>query len=220
MIEKGFFITLEGVDASGKTTLASRLSEHLLKQGFSLESIREPGGTEISEKVRKLLLDTANKSMHPWTEAVLYGAARRQLVEERIRPALTEGKIVLADRYVDSTLAYQGFGRGLDLGCLEDLNKICTAGIYPDLTLLLDLSPETAWRRKGAFPEDRLEKEGLTLQTRVREGYLKLAQLYSDRFKIINAGLDQEMVEKTAIYILEESLSGWKGIMRNQGNED
>ncbi|MCX5780307.1 MAG: dTMP kinase, partial [Firmicutes bacterium] len=133
MQTRGVFISLEGIDGCGKTTLKEMLLARLGEK-YPVIGIREPGGTVISEKIRDMLLDVRNDGIIGKTEALLYAAARSQLVEEVIRPALTQGKIIIADRYLDSTIAYQGYGRGLELAFLEDLNRICTGGLKPDLT--------------------------------------------------------------------------------------
>jgi dTMP kinase len=161
-------------------------------------NIREPGGNIISEKIRGLLLDTSNQGMTSRTEALLYAAARSQVVEEVISPALMAGQMVLADRYMDSTIAYQGYGRGLELGFLQQLNQLCTAGLKPDLTLLLDLSSEEAWQRRTKEIPDRLEKEGLVFQEKVRQGYLLLAEQEQERIKVLDARQEPEKVLQQA----------------------
>ena len=143
------FITLEGPDGSGKSTQVAPLVEFLRQQGYSVLPTREPGGTFISDQVRNVLLNRPeNSAMHPRTEILLFLASRAQLVEERIRPALLEGTIVLCDRYADSTLAYQGYGHGVDLDTLRSLLAFATGGLQPDLTILLDVSPEEGLRRR------------------------------------------------------------------------
>lgn len=195
MKQKGLFVSLEGIDGSGKTSLLEHIQEYLQSCGYQVLTLREPGGTIISEKIRTILLDVKNAGILPRTEALLYAAARSQVVEEIIRPALTRGQIILADRYLDSTIAYQGYGRGLDIAYLTQLNQLCTDGLKPHLTLLLDIDPaEAARRRKKEIP-DRLEKEGLEFQEKVRQGYLKLARQEA-RIKIINA--DKTMAAVTA----------------------
>ena len=189
---KGFFVSIEGIDGSGKTTFCSRLADRLAPHQLVL--IREPGSTVVSEKIRDLLLDAKNVGIKPRTEAMLYASSRAQLVEEIIIPALQLGKIVLADRYIDSTLAYQGYGRGMDLGFLQELNRLATTGITPDLTILLDLDPAVAKLRKNPEETDRLEMEGLAFQQRVREGYLALAADNSQRIKIIPSDQDPEQI--------------------------
>jgi len=171
-------------------------------------SIREPGGNIISEKIRELLLDVTNQGITSRTEALLYAAARSQVVEQVISPALKTGKIVLADRYMDSTIAYQGYGRGLELGFLQELNQLCTGGLKPDLTLLLDLTSEEAWHRRKKEIPDRLEKEGLAFQEKVRQGYLVLAEQEKERIKVLDARQAPEKVLQQAI--------GWlDGIIRS-----
>ncbi len=179
-----------------------------MEQNFGLEvlGIREPGGNIISEKIRELLLDAANQGITSRTEALLYAAARSQVVEEVINPALQAGIIVLADRYMDSTIAYQGYGRGLELCFLQELNRLCTGGLKPDLTLLLDLGSEEAWRRRKKEIPDRLEKEGLVFQEKVRRGYLSLAEQEKDRIKILDANQEPEKVLQQAVRWLDEIL--------------
>lgn len=206
MNKSGLFISLEGIDACGKSTLIAHLSEYLQERNWPVVSIREPGGTLISEKIRQMLLDAANEGIKPRTEAILYGAARSQLVEEIIAPALSQGKIVLADRYFDSTLAYQGYGRGLNLSMLDGLNKICTGGLQPHLTLLLDISPREAQKRREPGQYDRLEREGLGLQERVRKGYLELADRSPERIKIIDASLSGPLVWSQALSLVKQCL--------------
>ena len=186
MPTKGFFISLEGIDGSGKTTLQENLLFQLSRK-YKVISIREPGGTVISEKIRDMLLDVRNHGIMGRTEALLYAAARSQVVEEIIRPALAEGKVIVADRYMDSTIAYQGYGRGLELGFLADLNRICTGGLYPDLTLLLDIEPELAYKRCQQQIPDRLEQEGTDFQARVRAGYIELWKKEPGRIKCLQA---------------------------------
>lgn len=197
----GFFISLEGIDGSGKTTLSRVIAEHM--KDAEIVSIREPGGTYISEKIRDLLLDSRNKGILPSTEAFLYAAARNQVVEEIIRPALAADKVVIADRYIDSTIAYQGYGRCLDREFLDKLNFLCTGGLKPDLTLLLDVDPVTCQRRKtGCYP-DRLEKEGLLFQQRVRQGYLQIALEEPERIKIIDASQTAEEVAEQIMQLID-----------------
>jgi dTMP kinase len=180
-----------------------------MEQDFGLEvlSIREPGGNTISEKIRELLLDAANQRITPRTEALLYAAARSQVVEEVINPALMDGKIVVADRYMDSTIAYQGYGRGLDIKFLQELNQLCTGGLKPHLTLLLDLSSEEAWQRRKKETPDRLEKEGLAFQEKVRQGYLILAEQKKERIKVLDARQQPEKLLHQAMKCLDEILT-------------
>jgi len=184
---KGKFISLEGIDGCGKTTLRDQLYDYY-KEKYEVLVLREPGGTEVSEKIRDMLLDVRNVGIKPRTEAFLYAASRSQLVEEMILPALQAGKIVIADRFMDSTIAYQGYGRGLDIEFLQELNHLCTGGLKPDLTLLLDIDPEEGQKRRNQDIPDRLEKEGLEFQSRVRAGYLALQRAEPDRIKLLNGG--------------------------------
>lgn len=202
---KGKFISLEGIDGSGKTTLKEQLRIQL-EGKYELLMVREPGGTDISEKVRELLLDVRNEGILPRAEALLYAAARAQVVEEIIRPALNSGKLVIADRYLDSTIAYQGYGRGLDIGFLKQLNSLCTDGLKPDLTLLLDIEPAEGHRRRQKGTLDRLEKEGLEFQTRVRNGYLKIQEEEPARIKLLNGHLSVEKLRREALQHMEPLL--------------
>ncbi|MCK9198709.1 MAG: dTMP kinase [Bacilli bacterium] len=201
MKTRGIFISLEGIDGSGKTTL----KEHLvttMSSNYEIIGIREPGGTPISEKIRDILLDVRNKGIMDKTEALLYAAARSQLVEEVIRPSLDQGKIIIADRFMDSTIAYQGYGRGIDLQFLEDLNRLCTGGLKPDITFLLDINPEEGQRRRRNDIPDRLEKEGIEFQNRIRDGYLKLWEKEPSRIKKLDGTHTiQELVLETYIHI-------------------
>jgi len=202
MNKKGLFISLEGIDGCGKSSLKMELEEFL--QPYSPVSIREPGSTVISEQIRQLLLDCHNDSIGHKTEAMLYASARCQLVDEIIIPALEAGRLVVADRYIDSTIAYQGCGRGIELEFLYNLNQLCTGGIEPDLTLLLDLDPLVALDRRADERPDRLEQEGLEFQARVREGYLQIARKNPARVKVINASQPQFLVKATAIDYIKE----------------
>lgn len=204
-MQRGVFISLEGIDGCGKTTLKEQLEIHLNKK-YEVLIVREPGGTEISEKIRGVLLDIRNEGMLARTEAFLYAAARSQLVEEVIRPALESGKIVIADRYMDSTIAYQGYGRGLDIVFLEELNTLCTAGLIPDLTLLLDIDPLEGQRRRKQEIPDRLEKEGLDFQSRIRSGYLQIQQQEADRIKLLNGTQSIQEVCKEALDYIKRIL--------------
>ncbi|MDD4774930.1 MAG: dTMP kinase, partial [Syntrophomonas sp.] len=172
----------------------------------SVVGIREPGGTPVSEKIRDMLLDIRNSGIIGRTEALLYAAARSQVTAEVISPALTRGQIVIADRYLDSTIAYQGYGRGLDLEFLSALNRLCTGGIYPDLTLYLDLDPEEAYQRRQNESPDRLEQEGMEFQKRVRQGYLTLADA-EPRIHLLDAGLSRQRLLEEALQLINSRLT-------------
>jgi dTMP kinase len=180
---KSKFITFEGSEGCGKSTQSKLLYQYLKRKGFSVIYLREPGGTRISEKIRKVLLDPKNH-ITPICEMLLYMAARAQVVEEVIRPALTDDKIVICDRFLDSTLAYQGFGLGIDIKLIRNLGDFATQGIKPDLTIFLDLPVEQGlgYRKKKL---DRIEKRTLAYHFRVRRGYLKLAASEPKRIKIV-----------------------------------
>ena len=185
---KGLFITFEGIDGCGKTTQIEMLSKDLEKAGIPYVLIREPGGTVIGEKIRTILLDKANSGMDERTELLLYEAARAQIVKERIIPELREGKVVICDRFYDSTVAYQGYARGLDLAEIDFLNRWSAAGIVPDITFLLDLDEKTAYQRRHgrSDEEDRLEAEGLLFMKKVRDGYLSRSK-EDARFQVLDA---------------------------------
>lgn len=192
----GLFITFEGPEGSGKTTQIQPLAEYLRSQGWDALTLREPGGTPISEQVRAVLMNLANTAMHPRTEILLFLAARAQLVEEVIRPALARGQIVLCDRYADSTLAYQGYGHGVDLNTLRRLLQFATGGLQPDLTFLLDVDPLVGLRRKRKEGEwNRLDAYDEPFHQRVRTGYLQLAQAEPQRWVIVDAAQPPDAVQ-------------------------
>lgn len=183
------FITFEGPDGSGKSTQIRMLVSTLVEAGFSVMVTREPGGTAIGDQIRDVLHDTANTAMAPLAEVLMYSASRAQLVEELIRPALADGRIVLCDRYADSTMAYQGFGRGLDRGMLANLTAYATGGLKPDLTLYLDLDVNEglARRRNEGEEMNRLDLEAIHFHERVRAGYHQLAASEPSRWVMVDA---------------------------------
>jgi dTMP kinase len=185
---KGLFITLEGIDFSGKTTQARKLASYLRENGYGVLLIREPGGDRVSEKIRKILLSEKNAGMSELAELLLYEASRAQLTQKMILPALREGKVVVCDRYYDSTLAYQGYGRGLDKKIITYLNHIATLGLSPDLTILIDVPVKVSLQRKvkNKRKEDRLEKERIEFHKKIREGYLKIARQNKTRIKVVD----------------------------------
>ena len=191
---RGTFITLEGVDGSGKSTQASLLVERLREQRREVVALREPGGTPISEKIRALLLDPENAEMADECELLLYEASRAQLVREVIEPALLRGAIVVCDRFYDSTHAYQHGGRGLSDVLVSRANELGCCGLSPDVTLVLDIDPAAALARATAQGADRLEAEGLAFQQRVRKDYLALAKADPARVRVIDAAGDPELV--------------------------
>lgn len=188
------FITFEGIEGCGKTTQIRLLADSLLQSGKRVLLTREPGGCPIADKIRAILLDAHNSEMTPKAELLLYAAARAQHIDEVIRPALASGTIVLCDRFTDATVAYQGYGRGLDQGLIKVLNETATGDCRPDLTVLIDCPVETGLERAIArieagsaadsnhLREERFERESLEFHQRVRDGYLQLAVTYADRF--------------------------------------
>jgi dTMP kinase len=192
---RGLFVTFEGIDRSGKTTQADKLR---LALGDEAVAVREPGGTEVGERVRDLLKDPALE-LSPEAEALLFAAARAELVARVIRPALAEGKVVISDRFLDSSLAYQGFARGLGMEEIEQINRFATAGLVPDLTILLELSPEAAAERSGQL--DRFEDEGRELQERVARAYDELAG--SERWRRIDADRPADEIHAEVLAAVE-----------------
>ncbi len=203
-------ITLEGVEGSGKSTQIELLYDYITGKGYKVIKTREPGGTAFGEAVRKVSL---RPDLHvlPLSELLLFMAVRAQHVEELIAPALQEGKIVLCDRFVDATYAYQGYGRGIDLGIIETLNRLVTKGIRPNLTVLLDCKVEEGFRRKvESDPSmDRFEKETLSFHKRIKKAYLKLAKEDSRRFFVVNGSLGVEEVQKKIRVRTDELLENY-----------
>lgn len=195
-MNRGFFITFEGGDGSGKSTQISILRESLIEKGYDVILTREPGGTDISEKIRELILDPENGEMEDITEAYLYAAARAQLVRQLIKPALEEGKVVICDRFVDSSIAYQGFGRGLG-DAVGVINTYAVDDCMPDLTILLKLDPERGSSRIAGREHDRIEQASDDFHRKVYEGYLKLEEKYPDRILGVDAsGTIQEIADE------------------------
>jgi len=198
------FITFEGPEGSGKSTQIRLLGEHLQQRGLECIVTKEPGGTPIADRIRAIVLDSAHAELDAWAEVLLYSASRRQHTVERIRPALARGTHVLCDRYIDATIAYQGYGRLIDLGRLEMLNAWATENLVPDLTLLYDIDEETglarAHRRNATMEVDegRFEAEDLRFHRRVREGYLAMATAEPKRFLVIDGhGTIEEVFART-----------------------
>ncbi|MCR5035167.1 MAG: dTMP kinase [Clostridia bacterium] len=195
-MSRGFFITFEGGDGSGKSTQIGILRDRLTEAGYDVILTREPGGTQISEKIRELILDPANSEMDDMTEAMLYAAARAQLVRQLIKPALEEGKVVICDRFVDSSIAYQAFGRGLG-DAVGVINTYAVDDCMPDLTILLRLDPERGSDRIAGRAHDRIEQASDEFHRKVYEGYLKLEEMYPDRILGIDAsGTIEEIAEE------------------------
>lgn len=192
------FITFEGSEGSGKTTQLSLLVTYLQQQGYDLLTTREPGGTPIGEQIRQVLADLKNSNMETRTEILLFQASRAQLVEQTIRPHLSRGGIVICDRYADSTLAYQGYGRQMDLESLRALIRFATGGLKPDLTLFLDIDVEEGLRRRASGGEwNRLDALALDFYQRVRQGYLMMAAAEPDRWVVIDSSASVKQVQAT-----------------------
>ncbi|HNS07567.1 MAG TPA: dTMP kinase [Anaerolineaceae bacterium] len=192
------FITLEGPDGSGKSIQVPALAEFVRQLGYDVLTTREPGGTSIGDQIREVIMSMKNKSMNPRTEILLFCAARAQIVSEVIRPQLEKGVVVISDRYADSTLAYQGYGHGLDLKVLRGILDFATGGLTPDLTLLLDVDVETGLsrRQQGGGEWNRLDDYALAFHRRVRDGYLELAAAEPQRWVRIDASQAPQIVQQ------------------------
>lgn len=194
MNPKGLLITFEGIDGSGKSTQAGKLADWFRRSGRTVLSLRDPGGTDISEQIRAILLSRRNAEMDALTELLLYESARAQIVEEKIRPAMHRGDIVIVDRFYDSTTAYQGYGRGLDRRVIAEANRIATGGLTPNLTFFVDVSLEEAERRRSRQKADRMEGEDRAFFNRIREGYLSIARLEPDRLRVIDGRPEEDVI--------------------------
>ncbi len=201
------FITLEGPEGSGKSTQIRRLAKRLEAMGYPVMTTREPGGTSIGDQIRHVLVRMENEELHPRTEILLFLAARAQLVEQLIKPALQDGKIILCDRYGDSTLAYQGYGHGLDLEKLRQMLDFATDYLKPDLTILMDLDVKTGLMRKKAEDEwNRLDAYEVLFHERVRQGYLELANEEPERWRIVDASQGIDAVQEDLFQIILDAL--------------
>ena len=196
-MSKGFLVSLEGPEGAGKTSVLEALIPILEDRGIEVLSTREPGGVLIGEKIREVILDPSHTEMDPKTELLLYIASRRQHLVEKVLPALAAGKLVIMDRFIDSSVAYQGFGRGLDKEAIDWLNEFATDGLKPDLTLYFDIEVEEGLARIAANSDrevNRLDMEGLDLHRKVRRGYLSLLEKETDRIVKIDASLPLDQV--------------------------
>lgn len=203
----GKFITVEGTDGAGKSTQIKLLVEYLQNKGFDVVVTREPGGTSISEKIREIILDVDNSEMSDITEALLYAASRAQHISQKIKPAVAAGKIVICDRFVDSSVAYQGYARGLKMSLIEDVNRYAVDDMTPDVTLFFDIKPEIGIaRKKNVQSLDRIEKETLDFHYKVYNGYKELLRKYPQRIKRIDAQKDVEEVHAQVVEVLKQIL--------------
>ncbi len=204
-MHKGIFITFEGNDGSGKTTISKRVYETLLEKGYPVIYTREPGGIDIAEKIRSIILDPQNTAMDARTEALLYAASRRQHLVEKILPAIEEGKIVLCDRFIDSSLAYQGIGREIGIAEVFKINEFAIENHMPDATIFLSVSLETGMQRVQARGNlDRMDKETSAFHQRVADGYEKVKEQFAKRIHVVNAEADIETVFATTLKLCEE----------------
>ena len=209
----GSLITIEGIDGSGKTTQINLLEQKLIKEGISPLILREPGGTRLSERIRQILLDRKNINLSSVAESLLFVAARAQLVSDQIKPALEQGKYVICDRFIDSTVAYQGYGRRLNVEYLEQLNNYATDNIHPDITIILDINPGKAALRKQSDTPDRMEDIGIDFFLRVQQGYYEIANRYPKRCVILDGDLSKNKVFELVMKEVNKKLS--KGISCN-----
>jgi dTMP kinase len=198
---RGKFITIEGPDGAGKTTQVKKIYEYLTSRGRKVLVTREPGGTALGEKLREVLLSPAGESPVPEAEALIYAASRAQLIKNVISPALLRGTYVLCDRFVDSSLAYQGWARGLGIEEILGINRWFIGELWPDLTILLDIDPEVSLKRLERA-RDRLEKETLEFHKRVREGFLKVREIFPERIVAVDASRSpEEVFDRISAYI-------------------
>lgn len=209
MNNQGFFITIEGPEGAGKTTVMSDVVAQLTVEGYEIVSTREPGGIRISEHIREVILNNTYTEMDGRTEALLYAAARRQHLVEKIAPALKDNKIVLCDRFIDASLAYQGYARGLGIDEVLSINEFAIGKLMPDLTLLFDLEPSIGLNRIAKHDDrekNRLDVESLAFHESVREGYQEVVKRYPHRIHVIDASKSQEEVTKNVLKVLRKSL--------------
>ena len=203
----GKFITLEGPDGCGKSTIMRKIKKYLRENRIDFIQVREPGGTDIGEEIRSIILDNDNTEMVGETESLLYAASRSQLINEKVKPSLEEGINVLSERFVLSSLAYQGIGRGLGVEEVKAINDFGTGGLVPDLTLFFYVDPELTLRRKTSKGGDRLEQEGSEFHKKVYDGYMELIKLYPENVKVIDASKSIEEVFNESVYYIEELLN-------------
>lgn len=205
-MKKSMFITLEGPDGCGKSSVALELKKELINLGYSIVHTREPGGIEISEQIREVILNKDNTAMAEKTEALLYAASRCQHIQEKIIPALESGQIIICERFLDSSLAYQGYARNIGIDAVYDINKFAIGTCMPDLTLFLDIEPSLGLERiKSRQNKDRLDQEKIDFHQKVYQGYQKVNQLFSKRIKIVDASKPlNEVVEKCLELIVEK----------------
>jgi dTMP kinase len=215
----GLLITFEGVDGSGKSTQASLFLERIRQEGLIVLGLRDPGACPISERIRAILLDRSLAEMSPWTELLLYEAARAQMVDQLMRPVLDASHIVICDRFYDSTTAYQGYGRQMDLGLVQQANRIGSCGVIPDITFLIDVGPEAIGARLAARrgKVDRMEAAGVDFHARVRQGYLQLASQEPERICVIPGDRSIESIQR---HIWQLFISRFQRQLNSPGEEN
>lgn len=209
MQKKGYFITSEGPEGAGKTTVMNLLGNQLKEEGYDVVMTREPGGIMISEKIRNIILDNEHTMMDSHTEALLYAAARRQHLVEKVKPAIEAGKIVICDRFIDSSLAYQGFARGIGVEEILAINKFAIGETMPNKTILFDIEPSVGLKRINAHEtreKNRLDVESLAFHEKVREGYLSLVNRYPERIEVIDASHSLEEVLEEVYKVIKREL--------------
>jgi dTMP kinase len=210
--KKGYFISSEGPEGAGKTTIMNLLGNKLIEEGYDVVMTREPGGIMISEKIRNIILDNKHTMMDSRTEALLYAAARRQHLIEKVQPALEEGKIVICDRFIDSSLAYQGYARGIGVEEILAINKFAIGSTMPDKTILFDIEPSVGLARINAHDDrekNRLDVESLAFHEKVREGYLSLVDQYPERIQLVDASRTLEEVLNEVYKVIKKGIRSY-----------
>ncbi|KJY92685.1 dTMP kinase [Pseudoalteromonas piscicida] len=217
-MKKGFMLVCDGSNGAGKTTVITGLEAHLKQRGIEVVMTREPGGTEISEKIREIILDPSTPEMTDMTELMLFGAARAQHVREKIIPALEQGKVVISDRFDAATFSFQHYARGLDLATITTINQLALGGFRPDMNLILDLDPEEGLKRVKSRGEglDRLEDEKQQFLQRAREGYLVQAKNDPERFTVIDASQSKAQVLEQSIELLDSLIATYLTVGGNE----
>ncbi|MEX1028680.1 MAG: dTMP kinase [Paenibacillaceae bacterium] len=212
-MSKGYFFSIEGCEGAGKSSLITRLSQYLISMGHNVITTREPGGIAIAEQIRTVILNKLNTAMDGRTEALLYAAARRQHYVEKIAPSIEEGHIIICDRFIDSSLAYQGYARGLGIDEVLSINEFAIEKVFPDLTIYLDVDPEVGLKRiheHGNREINRLDLESLAFHQKVREGYLELLGRFPNRIVKVNANLNVDEVFEGVKQVIDRFLDGVK----------
>ena len=205
-MEKGKFITFEGGEGSGKTTQIELLYQKLINNGINVVKTREPGGTVIGEEIRNILVKGPTKNITPFTELLLNSASRKEHIERLIKPNIDDGSWVLCDRFVDSTLVYQGYGHGLDINIVKNINQFTVGDYIPDLTIIFDIDPNDGLTRasKRKIEEDRYEKMDISFHLKIRESYLQIAKNDTKKYKIVDASLDKEIISDNIYKIISD----------------